>query len=354
MIKKFLLPIFLTAAFVSAVFVFLSGQKQAINHSPEFAATSTDGFIAAEKSSTSAPASQMPALNGKKISLGKAKPVPAIPALPSPAPIKPVSPESFEQLVNGAVIQLYCGILGADGTDFSDIARGTGIIINEKGEILTDRHIIYDDEAQKLRSDCFVLKSPFPNEKSQNPKIYYKADIEKYPVPKFSSSFSKDRYYNDFAVLKIASKIGAESKINLLLNFDYASPNDYAVLENGGGIYNFLPIDWNYRPKNGDELITLGYGADASHTANKITSTIGKIYGNLAINGDSEPQILLIESSATAGFSGGALINPQSKGLVGLIAWIAGDGQTGEQYTAAIFRDFLKDQMSQDLNFSLK
>jgi len=281
----------------------------------------------------------------------KSKPIPYI---APPVIVKEVSSKSFEELANSSVIQLYCGYFNQDGTTFSDISRGTGIIIDEKGEILTNRHIIYDENSKKIRSDCFVLKSPFPNEKSQNPKIYYTVQIISYPaVEKFSDSFSKDKYYNDFAILKIISKPDDKSKINLLLGFDYALPDDYLILENGFGVFNYLPIDWNYQPKDGDNLITLGYGVDASHIANKITSTIGKLYGNININGSLKPQILLVESNATAGFSGGALINPQSKGLVGLISWITSGDEAGK-YTVTIFRDFLKTQMLQDLNFELK
>ena len=97
----------------------------------------------------------------------------------------------------------------------------------------------------------------------------------------------------------------------------------------------------------------MGYGVDVTHIANKITSTIGKLSGNIDINGSLKPQILLIESNATAGFSGGALVNPQSKGLVGLISWITAGDVTGK-YTVAIFRDFLRVMMLQDLNFEFK
>lgn len=280
-----------------------------------------------------------------------------------PAAIKEVSPKSFEDLVNSSVIQLYCGYLNNEKTIFSDISRGTGIIINEKGEILTNRHIIYDENSKKIRSNCFVLKSPFPNSKSESPKIYYAAEVISYPaIGKFNDSFSKDKYYNDFAILKIFGKPENNSKINLLLGFNYASPEDYMILSpyggspegrENGGIFNFLPVDWDYQPRDGDALITLGYGIDASHSANKITSTIGKLSGNIDIDKSLKPQILLVESNATTGFSGGALINPRSKGLVGLISWITSGDETGK-YTVAIFRDFLKTQMLQDLNFDLK
>ena len=251
-------------------------------------------------------------------------------------------------------MQLYCGYFNGESATFSDISRGTGIIISSNGEILTNRHIIYDENLNKAKNNCFVLKSPFPNEKSQNPKIYYSTEIIDFPaVEKFSELFSKDKYYNDFSILKITSKISNDSKLNLILGFNYALPEDYSVLENSTSTYNFLPIDWDYTPKDGDTLITLGYGVDASRMANKITSTIGKLIGNIDTNGSLKPQILLIESNATAGFSGGALINPQSKGLVGLISWITSGDETGK-YTVVIFRDFLKTLMLKDLNFELK
>ncbi len=291
--------------------------------------------------------------NTIKIIKPKPKPKPISYVVPS-AVVKEISSKSFEELINSSVIQLYCGYFNSEEATFSDISRGTGIIIDEKGEILTNRHIIYDENSKKIRSNCFVLKSPFPNEKSQNPKIYYAAEIISYPaIEKFGDSFSKDKYYNDFAVLKIISKPSSESKINLLLGFNYASLDDYSVLENSSSTFNFLPFDWNYQPKDGDTLITLGYGVDASHNANKITSTIGKLSGNIDINESLKPQILLIESNATAGFSGGALINPQSKGLIGLISWITSGDEAGK-YTVAIFRDFLRGLMLQDLNFDLK
>jgi len=285
----------------------------------------------------------------------KTKPVKIIPSPkpPVPEPVKEVSSKSFEELVNGSVIQLYCGYLNSEGTNYSDISRGSGIIITGKGEILTNRHIIYDENLKKAKSDCFVLKSPFPNIKSEKPKIYYTVQVINYPSQeKFSEVFSKDKYYNDFAILKINSRPTSEMKINQLLQTDYASETDYSVLENNG-FFNYLPIDWNYRPKNDDLLITLGYGVDAGHIANQITSTMGRLAGNINIRGDSKPQILLVESNATAGFSGGALINPQSKGLIGLISWITAGDVTGK-YTVAIFRDFLAETTLQDLNFNLK
>ena len=268
-------------------------------------------------------------------------------------PIREVSSKSFEELVNSSVIQLYCGNLNAEGTTFSDISRGTGIIISGNGSVLTNRHIVYDENTKKIKNDCFILKSHFPNAESQKPKIYYTAEVTDYPlIEKLSDSFSEDKYYNDFAVLKIVSKIGIESKINFLLGFDLAAPTDYLAIENNS-FFNFFPIDWNYQPKDSDILITLGYGVDASHLANKITSTIGKISGNININKSAEPQILLIESNATTGFSGGALINPKSKGLVGLVSWITA-GDVAGKYTVAIFRDFLRSLMLQDLNLDLK
>lgn len=274
--------------------------------------------------------------------------------IPETASVKEVSSKSFEELINDSVIQLYCGNLNAENTDFSNIARGTGVIIDGKGEILTNRHIIYDENAGKLRPDCFVLKSPFPNINSQKPKIYYAAEIENYPLKeKFNDSFSKDKYYNDFAVLKITSKPDSSSKINLLLGFDYALPENYFAIENGPNKYNYLPIDWYYKPENDDVLITLGYGVDATHSANQITSTFGKLSGNINVDQNSNPEIILVESNATAGFSGGALVNPKSKGLIGLIGWITSGDEAGK-YTVTIFRDFLRILMIEDLNLDLK
>jgi hypothetical protein len=285
-----------------------------------------------------------------------AKPKPAAAPLPNPpAPelIKEVSSKSLEELINSSVIQLYCGYLSADETNFTSISRGTGIIISAKGKILTNRHIIYDESFNKPRTDCFVLKSPFPNAKSEKPKIYYSTDIISYPlIEKISENFSKDKYYNDFAVLKVRGRPTSASKIKQLLQTDYASEAEYLILENGG-IFNHLPIDWSYRPQNDDLLITLGYGVDAAHIANQITSTIGRLAGNIDIQENKKPQILLIESNATQGFSGGALINPQSKGLIGLISWITAGDVTGK-YTVAIFADFLREMMLGDLNFDLK
>lgn len=267
--------------------------------------------------------------------------------------VNEVSSKSFEELINSSVIQLYCGNLNSEETEFSNISRGTGVIISNSGTMLTNRHVIYDENSGKVKNNCFVLKSLFPSSDSQKPKIYYTTEVINYPLlEKFSDFFSEDKYYNDFAVLKISRKIDKESKIDLLLGFDYALSSDYLVIENNGK-FNFLPIDWDYQPKNDDFLITLGYGVDASQMANKITSTIGKITGNININKGTEPQIILIESNATTGFSGGALINPKSKGLIGLVSWITAGDVTGK-YTVAIFRDFLRSMMLQDLNFDLK
>ncbi|KKS44472.1 MAG: hypothetical protein UV48_C0001G0014 [Candidatus Azambacteria bacterium GW2011_GWA2_42_9] len=284
-----------------------------------------------------------------------ARPAPQItaPKLIAPAPVKEVSSKSFEELVNGSLIQLYCGYLSANETNFTSISRGTGIIISSKGEILTNRHIIYDENMKKARPDCFVLKSPFPNSKSEKPKIYYSADIISYPLTeKISETFSKDKYYNDFAILKVNKRPAAESKIAQLLQTSYATDEDYAIMEIGG-VFNYLPIDWAYNPKNNDQLITLGYGIDAAHIANQITSTVGRLSGNIDINETRKPQILLIESNATQGFSGGALINPKSKGLIGLISWITSGDEIGK-YTVAIFRDFLIEMMLNELDFNLK
>ncbi len=279
---------------------------------------------------------------------------PPVPKILPPPPIIEVSSKSLEELVNSAVVQLYCGELDAEKTSFSNIARGTGIIISARGEILTNRHIIYDENFKKARNDCLVFKSPFPNSKSEKPKIYYDASVINYPVSeKFSKDFSENKYYNDFAILKISGKIDNNLRLDQLFQTSYASEADYAVLQNSTSTFNFLPFDWNYQPKAGDQLITLGYGVDAAHIANQITSTIGLLSANVNIGGNSKPQILLIESNSTQGFSGGALINPQSKGLIGLIGWITNsNGNTS--YTAAIFRDFLREMIINELSFDLK
>ncbi|MBU2082211.1 trypsin-like peptidase domain-containing protein [Patescibacteria group bacterium] len=346
--------IFSMAITIMAMVFFFPNFQKSIKNNTDLSikiATSTVNLLA---TSTPVVSEQIINLPIPKKSLPISKPIPNIaPLAVVKEVIKEVSSKSLGELINSSVVQLYCGYFSDEGATFSDISRGTGIIINPKGEILTNRHIIYDENLKKARNDCFVLKSPFPNEKSQNPKIYYFTEIVGYPaVEKFSDSFSEDKYYNDFAILKIISKISSESKVNLILGFDYASLEDYSVLENNN-LFNYLPIDWDYNPKDGDFLITLGYGVDASHMANKITSTIGKLIGNINTDGSLKPQILLIESNATAGFSGGALINPQSKGLIGLISWITSGDEPGK-YTVAIFRDFLRDLMFQDLNFELK
>lgn len=355
--KVFKVIIFVFAAlifisfFISTAFRRSSDNSRNQNFKPEIS-TSTINLPINQKISTSSEkvisaTEQKPKLNSSSATAAK-------PQIPPTAMVKEVSSKSFEELINSSIIQIYCGYLNNDKTSFSDISRGTGIIINEKGEILTNRHIIYNENLKKTRSDCFILKSPFPNSKSEKPKIYYMAEIIAYPdLEKFSEEFSKDKYYNDFAVLKIISKIDKESKINLLLGFDYASENDYLVLSPYANIFNYLPIDWNYQPQNSDSLITLGYGVDAAHFANQITSTIGKLAGNIDINKSFKPQVLLIESNATAGFSGGALINPRSKGLIGLISWITSGDVTGK-YTVAIFRDFLTEMMLGELDFNLK
>ena len=355
--------IFFAALIFAAIFIypdFKRSLENGINSDSQiFIATSTVDLFVSQKVVTTT--ENIAPQNTVKIAKPIPKPIPY--AAPPVVMNKEVSTKSFEELINSSIIQLYCGYFNNDNATFSDIARGTGVIINPEGEILTNRHIIFDENAKKIKSDCFVLKSPFPNAKSQKPKIYYTANIVNYPaVEKFSDSFSKDKYYNDFAVLKINLKPDSESKINLLLGFDYALPEDYSVMSPFGGSpeggensnkFNFLPIDWDYRPKDGDSLITLGYGVDASHLANQITSTIGKLFGNISADNSLKPQILLIASNATTGFSGGALINPQSKGLVGLISWITNGDEAGK-YTVAIFRDFLKTQMLRDLNFELK
>ena len=353
-LKILKLIIIIAAALGAAIFV-LSGYLPQGDIYPSFRRSSDNGINLELKISTSTVDLKIPRKiepapeNRVKI----AEPKPVLKTSESAA-VKEVSSKSFEELVNGSVIQLYCGNLNLDETSFSDISRGTGIIISGSGKILTNRHVVYDENTNKIKHNCFVLKSPFPNVGSQKPKIYYTAEVINYPLtPKFSDLFSKDKYYNDFAILKIMSKPNANSRINLLLGLNYASESDYLVLSSSEDIFNFLPIDWNYQPKDGDTLITLGYGVDASHLANQITSTVGKIAGNVNINKSAEPQILLIESNATTGFSGGALINFKSKGLVGLVSWITAGDITGK-YTVAIFRDFLRSLMFSDLNLDLK
>src|SRR3989338_3594503 len=350
-LKVLKLIIFIIVALGAAIFISTTIRRSSDNggNSEELkVSTSTLNLTIPQKVSTTSE-NTIPKNSVKII-----KPKPVSYVAPSPAVVTEVSSKSFEELINGSVVQLYCGYLNGDKTSFSDIARGTGIIISATGEILTNRHIIYDENLKKTKNDCFVLKSPFPNSKSEKPKIYYSAEIISYPLAeKFDETFSKDKYYNDFAVLKIDSRPENMSIMSNLLQTIGASESDYKILEPISGVFNFLPIDWDYQPKNNDELITLGYGVDATHLANQITSTIGRLSGNIDINKSGKPQILLIESNSTAGFSGGALINPKSKGFVGLISWITSGDEAG-QYTVAIFRDFLRTLMLQDLNFDLK
>lgn len=349
--------IFLTVVLIFTAFFVFIVLNQALNQKSSDVSLETE--ISKNQNSSSKVFQEIPTTTKNVIEIAEPKPKPISSNLP-PVKLKTetikvseISSKSFEELINSSVIQLYCGNLNSDETSFSNISRGTGIIIDGSGRLLTNRHVIYDENLKKVKNNCFVLKSPFPNIDSQKPKIYYSSYIISYPlVEKFNDSFSDDKYYNDFTLLKINSKINRESKINLLLELDYALPNDYLILENNGK-FNFLPIDWNYQPKDGDSLITLGYGVDTSHLANKITSTIGKIAGNININKSAEPQIILVESNTTIGSSGGALINPNSKSLIGLVSWITAGDVTGK-YTVAIFRDFLRSLMITDLNFDLK
>lgn len=263
---------------------------------------------------------------------------PPMSAIPT---VKEVSSKSLIELINGSIVQLYCGNMNSDKTELSGISRGTGIIINSGGIILTNRHIIYDEIFKKPKSDCFILKSPFPNLSGQKAKIYYFAKIENWPqTEKFSKDFSSDKYYNDFALLKISGKTTAEnSKIGTMLGFDYAGIDDYKIVESGG-LFNYLSIDWDYQPRVKDNLISVGYGTDASHEARQITSSAGTVSGGIQVLAASGVEVLVVEGNATIGFSGGALIHPQSKGLLGLVSWVSAGAEEGK-FTVAIFRDFL-------------
>ena len=354
-LKVLKLIIFIIVALGAAIFISTTIRRSSDsdrNFSPEGGelevSTSTLNLTVPQKVSTTSENT----ISENTVKIVKPKPISYV--APPPAVVIEISSKSFEELINSSIIQLYCGYLNGDKTSFSDIARGTGIIISAAGEILTNRHIIYDENLKKIKNDCFVLKGPFPNPKSEKPKIYYSTEIVNYPLTeKFDETFSENKYYNDFALLKIISRPENTSAVNDLLQTSRASNADYEVIEPTPGIFNFLPVDWSYQPKNNDELITLGYGVDATHLANQITSTVGRLSGNIDINKTGKPQILLVGSNATQGFSGGALINPQSKGLVGLISWITSGDEAG-QYTVAIFRDFLRTLMLQDLNFDLK
>lgn len=273
---------------------------------------------------------------------------------PSPAPPKEVTPKTLVELINSSIVQIYCGYMNEAKTEFSSISRGTGIVINAAGDILTDRHIIYDEDFKKIKTDCFVLKSPFPNAQSEKPKIYYSTRVAHWPAEKkFSKDFSDTQYYNDIALLKIGEKMIKEnSKINLMLNLNYADAGDYDVLETVGK-FNYLPIDWDYLPRIGDNIISVGYGTDASHLANQATSFAGKVAGNLVITDGLKLEAVVIEGNATSGFSGGALINPQTKGLVGLISWVS-TGEKEGKFTVAIFRDFLGVLIKEEFNIDFK
>lgn len=264
--------------------------------------------------------------------------------------IKEVSSKSLTELINSSIVQLYCGNMNAEKTQFSEIARGTGVIINSNGIILTNRHIIYDEIFKKAKSDCFVLKSPFPNSSGQRPKIYYFVKIENWPqTEKFSKDFSPDKYYNDFALLKADDETTAEnSKIGAMLGFDYAGPDDYKIVETDGK-FNYFPVDWTYIPRAGDNLISAGYGTDASHEARQVTSSAGTVSGGIQALGAGGVEMLIVEGNATTGFSGGALIHPQSKGLVGLVSWVSAGADEGK-FTVAIFRDFLSLLMKEEFN----
>ena len=277
-----------------------------------------------------------------------------LPPVQTKPAVKKVSSKSLTELINSSIIQLYCGNMNAEKTLFSEIARGTGVIINSDGTILTNRHIIYDEIFKKPKNDCFILKSPFPNPSGQRPKIYYFAKIENWPqTEKFSKDFSPDKYYNDFALLKAGDRTTAEnSKIGAMLGFEYGGPDDYKIMESGG-LFNYLPVDWSYRPRAGDNLISAGYGTDASHEARQVTSSAGTVSGGIQALGAGGIEMLIVESNATTGFSGGALIHPQSKGLIGLVSWVSSGAEEGK-FTVAIFRDFLSLLIKEEFGIDFK
>ncbi|OGZ27411.1 MAG: hypothetical protein A2365_02970 [Candidatus Nealsonbacteria bacterium RIFOXYB1_FULL_40_15] len=193
---------------------------------------------------------------------------------------------SFESDQASAVVKLWCPDDNYEQNAFVNI--GSGTIISSDGIILTNKHVVLNQDATVIRSSpaCYVGVT---EDISKPVDFKYTADIIA------SSPASPGVFSFDVAVLKITEACvycaGEES-----------FPEEFPYVEMGNSSSLFP----------GDEVSIIGYPAIGAGTWN---------YTQGIISGKLGEFILKTDAKIDAGNSGGAALNDKNE-LIGIPAWI--------------------------------
>src|SRR3989344_3577004 len=205
-----------------------------------------------------------------------------------------------------ATVNLYCR-LKADRKTFS--ASGSGIIISERGVILTNAHVaqyfLLAREKGNVRGECSA-RTGSPAKKSYTAAILYIPPVWlEDNVSKKSERQPKGTGENDFALLYIT---GAQKKIPLPTHF----PS--------------LPVSVIATSSEGTPVTVAGYPTedlDFKEIQNKLMAITvhSSVTDTKSFNQSGQPDMLTIASSsaASSGVSGGPLLSSE-KNVVGIVA----------------------------------
>jgi len=249
---------------------------------------------------------------------------------------------SIEALIADALVNVYCQY---KTETYIRTTTGTGFFINQKGVILTNAHVaqflLLEDTGNTTHDvDCVI--------RSGNPA-----------VPKYKAELL---YISPTWILQNAQLITEESPIG-------TGERDYALLYVSKTLDNSplptyfpsLPIDIELLPRSirDTTVLTAGYpagallrnGADAKLTPVIARSQIGSLY----TFGSNYADLFSISESAVGehGASGGPIVTPNTKNVIGLIV-TKGDTQTeGERSLRAITVSYIDRTIIQETGFSL-
>ena len=213
---------------------------------------------------------------------------------------------TYDDPALGATVNLYCR-LKAGGKTLS--ASGSGVIISERGVILTNAHVaqffLLGREKTGLRSECSVRTgSPA--------KARYTAEILYIPpawlednVSKISERQPKGTGENDFALLYIT---GTQNKASLPAQFPYLSASVFATTSENAAVkiagYPSEKLDFN---QIRSKLMAMLASSTVTDTKNFDLSR--------------QPDVIALAPSAAAseGISGGPIVDAAGR-VLGIVA----------------------------------
>lgn len=250
----------------------------------------------------------------------------ASPAPQEPAPT-PINQAELNQKTRAAVVNILCTT--KNGNAFEPIS-GTGIIIDERGIILTNAHIaeylFLATGTEHNFLDC-IVRTGSPAEPAYTAELlYFSKTWMKENAQKIRESRPEGTGENDYALLRITGSVRSNTSL----------PSRFPA----------TTIDSSFIPQNADHpALVVSYpgellGGILIQTALNQVSTIAPIRQGFYFKDDDDGLLDLFSLGGTivaqGGSSGGAVVDATSGKLVGVLATATAGRNTAEKDLKAI------------------